>query len=382
LHLALTGLRDLSLLQTPPRDRMPIITHVLPWVDEVLEDAMRRELDRGGQIFFVHNRVQTIEGAAIRAQRLVPEARAGIAHGQMPAAQLDDVMRHFLEGEVQVLVTTSIIENGLDVPTANTLIVDRADYFGLAQLYQLRGRVGRSHHRAYCYLVVPENVTEEAEKRLRILEHYTELGSGYAIALKDLELRGAGNILGGAQSGFVHAVGLDTYTRLLEDTIRRLKEDKTTERHAPTEVHIQGAAFLPDAYMADPAQKLSLYRRLSKVERLSEVRALAVEVRDRYGPPPPEVDRLLAAALLRLLGTQLGVERIILQDHSARVTFRPGVVPRLSSLQGAFRDQQVETEVRRTAPLSMVIRRRGARGLTDILSDALEALASERAAAA
>ena len=382
LHLALTGLRDLSLLQTPPRDRMPIITHVLPWVDEVLEDAIRRELDRGGQVFFVHNRVQTIDGAAIRAQRLVPDASVGIAHGQMPAAQLDDVMRRFLDNEIQILVTTAIIENGLDVPTANTLIVDRADYFGLAQLYQLRGRVGRSHHRAYCYLVVPENVTEEAEKRLRILEHYTELGSGYAIALKDLELRGAGNILGGAQSGFVHAVGLDTYTRLLEETIRRLKEDRTTERHPPTEVNIQGAAFLPDDYIPDPAQKLSLYRRLSKVESLPEVRALYAELRDRYGKPPVEVDRLMAAASLRLLGTQLGVERITLQDSSARVSFRPGVVPRLSALQGAFRDQQVETEVKRTAPLSLVIRRRGARPLAEILTVALETLSSDRAAAA
>jgi transcription-repair coupling factor (superfamily II helicase) len=382
LHLSMTGLRDLSLLQTPPRDRMPIITHVLPWVEEVLEDAVRRELDRGGQVFFVHNRVQTIEGAAIRAQRLVPDAKIGIAHGQMPAAQLDDVMRRFLEGEVQVLVTTAIIENGLDVPTANTLIVDRADYFGLAQLYQLRGRVGRSHHRAYCYLVVPENVTEEAEKRLRILEHYTELGSGYAIALKDLELRGAGNILGGEQSGFVHAVGLDTYTRLLEETIRRLREDKTTERHPPTEVNVQGAAFLPDGYIADPAQKLSLYRRLSKLEHLSEVRSLAAELRDRFGPPPPEVERLLSAASLRLLGTSLGVERITLQEHSARVSFRAGVVPRLALLQGAFRDQQVETEIKRTTPLSLVIRRRGARALPDILADALEALLNSRAAAA
>ena len=382
LHLALTGLRDLSLLQTPPRDRMPIITHVLPWVEEVLEDALRRELDRGGQVFLVHNRVQTIEGAAIRAQRLVPEAKIGIAHGQMPAAQLDDVMRRFLDGELQILVTTAIIENGLDVPPANTLVVDRADYFGLAQLYQLRGRVGRSHHRAYCYLVVPDNITEEAEKRLRILEHYTELGSGYAIALKDLELRGAGNILGGEQSGFVHAIGLDTYTRLLEDTIRRLKEDKSEERHPPTEVNLQGAAFLPDAYVAEPSQKLTLYRRLSKLERVSEVRALAEELRDRYGPPPPEVDRLLAGALLRLLGTQLGVERITLQEHSARISFRERVVPRLSSLQGAFRDQQVETEVRRTMPLSLVIRRRGAKPLSDILIDALEAMASERAAAA
>jgi transcription-repair coupling factor (superfamily II helicase) len=382
LHLAMSGLRDLTLLQTPPRDRMPIITHVLPWVEEVLEDAIRRELDRGGQVFFVHNRVQTIEGAAIRARRLVPEASIGVAHGQMPAAALDDVMRRFLAGEIQVLVTTAIIENGLDVPSANTLIVDRADYFGLAQLYQLRGRVGRSHHRAYCYLIVPENVTEEAEKRLRILEHYTELGSGYAIALKDLELRGAGNILGGEQSGFVHAVGLDTYMRLLEETMRRLKEDRSAERHPPTEVNVQGAAFLTDSYIADPAQKLSLYRRLSRIEAVHELRALSAELRDRFGPAPPEVERLLSAARLRLLGTELGVERITLQENAARVSFRPGVVPRLAALQGAFRDQQVETEIKRTTPLSLVIRRRGARPLPDILADALEALAAERAAAA
>ena len=382
LHLSMTGLRDLSLLQTPPRDRQPIITHVLPWVEEVLEDAIRRELDRGGQVFFVHNRVQTIDGAAIRAQRLVPEATVAIAHGQMPPAQLDQVMSKFLEGDTQILVTTAIIENGLDVPTANTLIVDRADYFGLAQLYQLRGRVGRSHHRAYCYLVVPEGVTEDAEKRLRILEHYTELGSGYAIAMKDLELRGAGSLLGGEQSGFVSAVGLDTYTRLLEETIRKMRDDKTTERHPPTEVTIQGTAFLPDAYIADPSQKLSLYRKLSKLESVSEIRALTAEVRDRYGPPPSEVQRLLAAAEFRLLGTQLGVERITLQENSARVTFREGVVPKLAALQGVFRNEQVEFEVKRAMPLSFVIRKRGARSLTDILSDALEALLNRQKAAA
>jgi transcription-repair coupling factor (superfamily II helicase) len=260
--------------------------------------------------------------------------------------------------------------------------VDRADYFGLAQLYQLRGRVGRSHHRAYCYLVVPEKVTEEAEKRLRILEHYTELGSGYAIALKDLELRGAGNILGGAQSGFVHAVGLDTYTRLLEDTIQQLKEDRTTERHPPTEVNVQGAAFLPDTFVTDSAQKLSLYRRLARMESLNELHALTAEVRDRFGPPPVEVERLLAATALRLLGTQLGVERITLQEQAARVSFRPGVVPRLSALQGAFRDQQVDTEIKRTAPLSLILRRRGVRPLVDVLAAALEALAAQPAAAA
>ncbi|MGH7465925.1 MAG: DEAD/DEAH box helicase, partial [Longimicrobiales bacterium] len=262
LHFSLTGLRDLTLLQTPPRDRMPIITHVLPWVDEVIEDALRRELDRGGQVFFVHNRVQSLGIIAEQLKRLVPDDTIAIAHGQMPPAELDRAMREFLDGRASILLTTSIIENGLDVPTANTLIVDRADYFGLAQLYQIRGRVGRSHHRAYCYLLVPEGVSDDAEKRLRILEHYTELGSGYHIAMKDLELRGAGNLLGAEQSGFVTAVGLDTYTRLLEDTIKRMKGDVTAERE-PADVTLEGAAYLPDEYIVDAAQKLHLYRRLS-----------------------------------------------------------------------------------------------------------------------
>ncbi|HET9438571.1 MAG TPA: transcription-repair coupling factor [Longimicrobiales bacterium] len=374
LHLSLTGLRDLSLLQTPPRDRMPILTHVLPWVDEILEDAIHRELDRAGQVFFLHNRVQTIDSVAEEVRRIAPDAKVDVAHGQMGGPELDRVMRKFLEGDTQILVTTAIIENGLDVPTANTLIVDRADQFGLAQLYQIRGRVGRSHHRAYCYLLTPENINEEAEKRLRILEHYTELGAGYAIAMKDLELRGAGNLLGAAQSGFVHAVGLDTYTRLLEDTIRRLREDKSAETHPPTDVSVEGSAYLPDSYVADASQKLHLYRRLSRIEHVGEVHALAAEVRDRYGPPPDEVERLIAAAALRLLGTRLGVERITIQREAARVTFRDGVVARLASLQPALRDHQVELEIKRTAPLSFVLRRRGGVGIVDIVASALEGL--------
>lgn len=381
LHFSLTGLRDLSLLQTPPRDRMPILTHVLPWVDEILEDAIHRELDRGGQVFVLHNRVQSINIVAEQVRMLAPDAKIGVAHGQMGGHELDVVMRKFLDGELNVLVTTAIIENGLDVPTANTLIVDRADQFGLAQLYQIRGRVGRSHHRAYCYLLTPENVNEEAEKRLRILEHYTELGAGYAIALKDLELRGAGNILGAAQSGFVHAVGLDTYTRLLEDTIRRLREDTSAEKHPPTDVSVEGSAFLPDAYVPDGSQKLHLYRRLSRVEQISEVSSLAAEIRDRYGPPPDEVGRLLAAAALRLLGTTLGIERITLQRHAARITFRPGVFARLVALQGAFKDRQVEIEIKRPNPLSFILRSRGDASITDTLRLGLEALINDKAGA-
>ncbi|MBI4544639.1 MAG: transcription-repair coupling factor [Gemmatimonadetes bacterium] len=382
LHLSLAGLRDLSRIETPPRDRMPIITHVVPWVDEILEDALRRELDRGGQVFFVHNRVETIAGIAERVQRLLPHAAVGIAHGQLPATQLDRIMRRFLEGEIQVLVTTAIIENGLDVPTANTLLVDRADQFGLAQLYQLRGRVGRSHHRAYCYLVVPDELTPEAERRLRILEHYTELGSGYAIALKDLELRGAGNILGAEQSGFVHAVGMDTYTRLLDEAIRRLRGERAAERFPPPEVALEGGTYFPDGYVPDASQKLHLYRRLARMQHAAEVTVLREELRDRFGPPPPEADRLLAATTLRLLGARIGLERLLLRGREARLNFREGVVPRLASVQGALRDQNIEIEVRRPMPLSLVLRSPATQPLTETLAAALELLASSRARAA
>ena len=376
LHFSLTGLRDLTLLQTPPRDRMPIITHVLPWVDEVIEDALRRELDRGGQVFFVHNRVQSLGIIAEQLKRLVPDATIAIAHGQMPPAELDHAMREFLDGRAQILLTTSIIENGLDVPTANTLIVDRADYFGLAQLYQIRGRVGRSHHRAYCYLLVPEGVSEDAEKRLRILEHYTELGSGYHIAMKDLELRGAGNLLGAEQSGFVTAVGLDTYTRLLEDTIKRMKGDVSAERE-PADVTIDGAAYLPDEYIADAAQKLHLYRRLSRLSVPADVAALLAELRDRYGPPPPEVERLLSAARLRLIGTALGIDRIVVQGDAARVTFAAGASPRMTDLQKAFRDQQAEVEVRRPNPLSIIFRKAGVVAVDEMVATGLERLITD-----
>jgi len=374
LHLSIAGLRDITQIQTPPRDRMPITTHVLPWVDDVIEDAIQRELDRGGQVYFVHNRVQSIQSIAERVQRLVPDAVLDIAHGQMAPSQLDGVMRRFIAGETEVLVSTAIIENGLDVPNANTLIVDRADLFGLAQLYQIRGRVGRSHQRAYCYLIAPEQIPDEAEKRLRVLEHLTELGSGYALALKDLELRGAGNILGSEQSGFVHAIGIETYTRLLEETIRRMKDGDEAQRfHAP-EVSLEGAAYLPDSYVPEASQKLHLYRRLSRLEEFDEVESLRDELRDRFGPPPAEVERLLSSAALRLLGTELGVERLIVRGDEARINFREHAMPRLSKLQDALRDRQLEAEVRRAMPLSLIIRRWGVEPLAETLVQALQIL--------
>nr|MBA3759665.1 transcription-repair coupling factor [Gemmatimonadales bacterium] len=222
LHLSLAGLRDLTLIETPPRDRSPILTFVEPWDDPLLEEAFAREIDRGGQVFAVHNRIETIDTVAAKVQSLAPRARVGVAHGQMSAEDLEEVMRRFVAGEVDILVSTMIVESGLDVPNANTMVVHDAHRFGLAQLYQLRGRVGRSHRRAYCYLLVPDTIDADAEERLKVLEHHTDLGAGYRIALKDLELRGAGNLLGAEQSGHAQAVGFDLYMRWLEETVRAL----------------------------------------------------------------------------------------------------------------------------------------------------------------
>ncbi|MBT8396159.1 MAG: transcription-repair coupling factor, partial [Gemmatimonadetes bacterium] len=370
LHLSLTGVRDLSLMQTPPRDRMPIITHVLTWSDQILGEAVHRELDRGGQVFLVHNRVETIHTMAGRIRRLEPEASVGVAHGQMPPRELDGVMRDFVNGALDILVCTSIIENGLDVPNANTLIVDGADRFGLAQLYQIRGRVGRSDRRAYCYLVVPETVSEEAEKRLRVLEHYTDLGSGYSVAIRDLELRGSGNLLGADQSGFAHAVGLDTYLRLLQKTIDRLRKGPEEVTYPEPDITLSASAFLPDSYISDSGQKLHLYRRLSKMDTPGEVEELRRELVDRFGPVPAEAEALLDGASLRLLAKGLGVERVILRGREGRVSFFAGVVPPLTQLDAPFQDRQVNVEVKRLDPLSLVLRREGGQPLVGTLKEA------------
>lgn len=370
LYLSLSGVRDISLIQTPPRDRVPIVTHVLPWSDQILGEAVQREMDRGGQVFLVHNRVDTIQTAAARIQRLEPDARVAVAHGQMAPRKLDEVMREFVEGEVDILVCTSIIENGLDLPNANTLIVDGAHRFGLSQLYQIRGRVGRSDRRAYCYLLVPEGITEDAERRLRVLEHYTELGSGYSVALKDLELRGAGNLLGADQSGFAHAIGLDTYLRLLEKMVERLKKGGEEVQYPEPDVTLSASAFLPDTYISDPGQKLHLYRRLTKVQSPEAVEELRREMKDRFGPLPPETEALLDGAVLRILGRGLGVERILLKGKEGRVNFRPGVVPPLAHLDRPFQDRQVEVQVKRLDPLSLHLRQVGPVPLASTLREA------------
>ncbi|MFQ5889448.1 MAG: transcription-repair coupling factor [Gemmatimonadota bacterium] len=379
LQLALGGIRDMSLIDTAPRDRMPVITHVLQWSDGIIQDAMRRELDRGGQIFFVHDRIETIDILAERVRRLLPEGRIAVAHGRTPERKLEATMQALMEHEIDVLVSTSIIENGLDVPSANTMIVHRADRFGLAQLYQLRGRVGRSHHRAYCYLLIPAQVPFDAERRLRVLEHYTELGSGYRVALKDLHLRGAGNLLGAAQSGFAQAVGFDTYQRLLEQAVRRLKggEEAGAADEAP-QVSVEGEAYLPDAYILDSEQKLHLYRRIARARSLSEIAELAEEMRDRFGPVPDAAQRLLTSIRLKLAGAGLGIESIRTGEAAARVNFRPDATPRLAVLRHALHDRQIDVEVRRTQPLSLVLRMAGVEPLAATLIAALERLSDAK----
>src|SRR6478672_9552246 len=283
LHLSLAGLRDMTLMQTPPRDRSPVLTFVEPIDDGLIDEGISRELDRGGQVFFVHNRIETIQAIADHIKRIVPRARISVAHGQMREKELEECMHSFVNGDIDVLVSTMIVESGLDVPNANTMFVNRADNFGLAQLYQLRGRVGRSHRRAYCYLIVPDTVDPDAERRLQVLEHHTELGSGYRIALKDMELRGAGNLLGPEQSGFVHAVGFDMYLRMLDETVKRLLRGDDAPRLQPSEVSLDVPSYLPDEYITSQDAKLDIYRRLTHMTDIAEIEALREEVRDRFG---------------------------------------------------------------------------------------------------
>jgi len=382
LHQSLAGLRDLTLLETPPKDRSPVLTFIEPWDDGLIEEAVARELDRAGQVYFVHNRIETIDTIAARVRALAPpRARIAVAHGKLKEAELDAVMARFVRGEVDVLVSTMIVESGLDVPNANTMNVNRADQLGLAQLYQLRGRVGRSHRRAYCYLLVPELVDAEAEERLRVLEHHTDLGSGYRIALRDLELRGAGNLLGAAQSGHAQAVGFDTYLRWLQETVDALKsgkEDEGAGRGVPPEVILDLPAHLSDAYVPDEAVKLELYRRLARAEAPSEIQAVREELRDRFGPLPDDAQRLLLVSDLRALGARVGLEMVLVKGDEARLTFARDASPRLAGLTAALDVVQFEAEVRRAAPLSLRLRRLGGepigsglvRALTAVLADA------------
>ncbi|HYM84141.1 MAG TPA: transcription-repair coupling factor, partial [Candidatus Dormibacteraeota bacterium] len=331
LNLALAGVRDLSVMETPPEDRLPIQTRVAEASAGLVRDAMLRELDRGGQVFFVHNRGETIEAQAEQLRRMLPDARIVVGHGQMPEGQLERVMLGFAAGDADVLVCTTIIESGLDIPNANTIVIDRADTLGLAQLYQLRGRVGRSSRRAYAYLLYRrrERMSEEARKRLQAIFNASELGAGFQIALADLEIRGAGNILGGEQSGHMAAVGFDLYSRLLAESV---EEQKASLQGRPAVLERPQAvvdlpleAHLPDDYVPEEAQKLELYRRLARARSTGDVAAFRQEVTDRFGPMPEPVMRLVEVAELRLAAEGAGVSSISRESGQLVVRFGEGL---------------------------------------------------------
>jgi transcription-repair coupling factor (superfamily II helicase) len=323
LNMSLVGIRDMSVIETPPRDRLAIQTQVVKFDATVVSRAIRTELERSGQVYLVHNRVESIYSMSNLITRLVPEARVAVGHGQMSEAELEKVMVDFVAHKFDVLVSTTIVENGLDIPNANTIIINRADRYGLAQLYQLRGRVGRSDRRAYAYLLIPaeQTLSPIARRRLAAIREFSDLGSGFRIAALDLEIRGAGNLLGGQQSGHIEAVGFDMYMKLLEETIRELKgEDLEDERRAAVNLRID--LRIEDSYIPDMNQRLSAYRRMASARSFDELTALLDELRDRYGPPPLSVANLAALARIRLLADRVGIETLDREGSVVVLRFR------------------------------------------------------------
>ena len=335
LNMALSGIRDMSTLEEPPQDRLPVQTYVLEHDWGVLADAMKRELERGGQVYYLHNRVETIERTAARIQALLPEARIGVGHGKMTQEELSDVMSHMTDGDLDILVCTTIIETGIDIPNANTLIIEDADHLGLAQLHQIRGRVGRSARRASAYMTYRRGkvLTEVAAKRLGAIREFAEFGSGFKIAMRDLEIRGAGNVLGPEQSGFLLSVGYDMYLKLLEEAVLEERGEKP-ELRAECAADLTVAASIPDRYVPSPEQRMDLYRRIARIRSEEEADDLVDELVDRYGDPPRPVNNLISVALLRAAAAKCGVTEIAQRGERLNFTLRDPDLARVSAIAG------------------------------------------------
>jgi transcription-repair coupling factor (superfamily II helicase) len=377
LYLALTGARDMSTIQTPPHDRLPVETIVVQYDERVIRDAIQRELNRGGQVFFLHNRVMTIETMRSKLQTLVPHARIVVGHGQMESDELEEVMTRFVNGEADVLLSTTIIESGLDIPNANTIIIDRADRFGLSDLYQLRGRVGRYKHQAYAYLLLPRHVSllTDVRKRISAIRQYSTLGSGFKIAMRDLEIRGAGNLLGSEQSGHITAVGFELYCQLLKQSIAVFKGEKVKTRlkvaveldflamtgrdgvppsqnmgtatRSPSQ-NENAAASLPHNYVTESQHRIEIYRKLAQATDKAALESLARELRDRFGPLPPAVELLLQVAELKILASEKAVtnlevkdDKLMLTRHGDFITLG-GKFPRLTKKEAGARLKEIK----------------------------------------
>jgi transcription-repair coupling factor (superfamily II helicase) len=363
LYLALSGARDMSTIQTPPQDRLPVETIATPYDERLIRDAIQRELNRGGQVFFLHNRVMTIQTVEQKLRALVPRARIVVGHGQMHSDELEEVMTQFVNGEADVLLSTTIIESGLDIPNANTIIIDRADRFGLSDLYQLRGRVGRYKHQAYAYLLLPRHARlfNDVRRRISAIKQYSTPGSGFKIAMRDLEIRGAGNLLGAEQSGHITAVGFELYCQLLKQSVSSLKGEKVKPR-ITVEVRLdfitlnstggansqpsavsstageegntrdqrtnddqllttgQAAAFLPHSYVTEPRHRIEMYRKLAQLTDRVALDALKNELSDRFGPVPPPAELLLQIAELKIAAAERGVTVIETREDRLMLT--------------------------------------------------------------
>ena len=377
LHMSLVGLRDMSVIETPPKDRMAIQTVVANWDVKLIQSAIEQELERGGQVYFVHNRVETIWEIAAKIQELVPQARITVGHGQMGEGELEKVMLKFMHHEADILVATTIIENGLDIPLCNTIIINRADRLGLSELYQLRGRVGRSNRRAYAYLLLPAEIelTPVARRRLAALKEFSDLGAGFKIAALDLELRGAGNLLGGEQSGHIEAVGFELYTQMLERAVREMKGEAGA---AETEIQLNLGLNIriPGDYIKEENQRLRMYKRVAGVETESQLKDVASELKDRYGEPPPAVRNLLNYAVLKLQGLRVGATVIERKRDLVNIKFRqnaaidPGKLARFVASQRGSQftpDGTLKFSIRATAPDAVL----------QTLRDLLEELAAQ-----
>ncbi len=362
LNMALMGARDMSVMNTPPRDRLPIKTEIVEFNEELVREALLREADRGGQSFFVHNRVYSIDSVARMLRNLVPELGFAVAHGQMREKQLEEVMLRFIDGEFDVLVCTMIIESGIDMPNVNTMIMNRADTFGLAQLYQLRGRVGRSREQAYAYALVPPGraLTESAERRLRAIEECDELGAGFKIAMRDLEIRGAGNILGPEQHGFILSVGFDLYCRLLDEAGRELRGEPVVEEKLPR-LRAEMNAYIPERYVEEDAERMGVYRRLAETRSIEAVDEIELELDDRFGKLPRETDSLLELRRIRLSSKGLPLDSISVgEDRSQFVLSRRLSKKEVTCLVGSL-DFQIEFSV--GANMQIVLLHEGGNGL-------------------
>jgi transcription-repair coupling factor (superfamily II helicase) len=324
LHMSLLGIRDMSVIETPPKDRLAIHTVVSHFGQELVKTAIEQELSRGGQVYFVHNRIDSIFMRAAWIQELIPNVRIGVGHGQMGEKELEKALLGFMRHEYDVFVCTTIVENGLDIPLANTIVIENSERYGLSELYQLRGRVGRSNRRAYAYLLVPEDteLSEIARKRLAALREFSDLGAGFKIAALDLELRGAGNLLGGEQHGHIAAVGFDTYVRLLEETVQDLKgEERPIEVHSSLNLGLD--IRIPPDYIADEQQRLRAYKRIADARDAEQAAQIRSELADRYGPAPEAVETLIDFGLLKAQAQNLGVEVIDRRGGALNVKFHP-----------------------------------------------------------